>query len=101
MSEHQARFQALLRELFQFDSADLDFGIYRIMNHKRTVIERYIAEDLPKLIDDELSSGALLEQKLIARQVGEVQKEIGDVLGRKALDSDGNLQAAFHKTPLG
>ena len=101
MSEHQERFQALLRELFQFDSADLDFGIYRIMNHKRTVIERYIAEDLPKLIDDELSQGALLEQKLIARQVGEVQKEIGDVLGRNALDSDGNLQQAFHETPLG
>ena len=101
MSEHQTRFQALLRELFQFDSADLDFGIYRIMNHKRDVIERYIAEDLPKLIEDELSQGALLEQELIARQVGEMQKEIGDVLGRKALDSDGNLQPAFHETPLG
>jgi len=30
-----AKFQALLRELFQFECADLDFGIYRIMNHKR------------------------------------------------------------------
>ena len=29
------KFQELLRELFQFDCADLDFGIYRIMNHKR------------------------------------------------------------------
>ena len=101
MNEHQARFQDLLRELFQFDSADLDFGIYRIMNHKRTVIERYIAEDLPKLIEEQLSQGALLEQRLIARQVGEVRKEIGEVLGGKALDSDGNLQEAFHETPLG
>jgi hypothetical protein len=40
-SEAQKRFQTLLRELFQFDSADLDFGIYRIMNHKRAVIERF------------------------------------------------------------
>ena len=93
MSEHQARFQALLRELFQFDSADLDFGIYRIMNHKQDVIERYIAEDLPKRIEDELSRGALLEQRVIARQLGEVQKEIREVLGRNALDSDGNLQS--------
>ena len=38
------RFQQLLRELFQFDLADLDFGIYRIMNHKRQVIERWIEE---------------------------------------------------------
>ena len=101
MSEHQAQFQALLRELFQFDSADLDFGIYRIMNHKRTVIERYIAEDLPKRIEDELSQGALLEQRVIARQLGEVQKEIREALGRNALDSDSNLQQAFHETPLG
>ena len=101
MSEHQARFQDLLRELFQFDSADLDFGIYRIMNHKRGVIERYIAEDLPKLIENELSQGALHEQAVIAQQVGEVQEKIGEALGPKALDSDGNLQEAFHETPLG
>ena len=25
------KFQGLLEELFQFDAADLDFGIYRIM----------------------------------------------------------------------
>jgi hypothetical protein len=30
MSEPLKRFQGLLRELFQFDSADLDFGIYRL-----------------------------------------------------------------------
>ena len=50
----QRRFQALLRELFAFDCADLDFGIYRILNHKRDVIERYISEDLPRLLDEEL-----------------------------------------------
>ena len=101
MSEHQARFQALLRELFQFDSADLDFGIYRIMNHKRTVLERYIAEDLPTLIEDELSQGALLEQALVAEQLGRAQEDVVEKLGAKALDSDGNLQQAFHETPLG
>lgn len=29
------KFQVLLEELFQFSAADLDFGIYRIMNYKR------------------------------------------------------------------
>jgi adenine-specific DNA-methyltransferase len=33
----------LLRGLIQFDCADLDFGIYRIMNRKRDMIERFIA----------------------------------------------------------
>jgi adenine-specific DNA-methyltransferase len=47
MSEPLRKFQGLLRELFQFDSADLDFGLYRIMNHKRSVVERFIERDLP------------------------------------------------------
>ena len=30
-----------LKELFQFDSSDPDFGIYRIMNYKRKEIEDF------------------------------------------------------------
>ena len=29
------KFRDLLKELFQLDQADLDFGIYRIMNARR------------------------------------------------------------------
>jgi hypothetical protein len=29
MDQYRDKFQGLLRELFQFDCADLDFGIYR------------------------------------------------------------------------
>ena len=47
MSDSLAKFQQLLAELFQFDAADLDFGIYGIMNHKRYEIQRFITEDLP------------------------------------------------------
>ena len=47
-------FQGLLKKLFQFDNAELDFGIYRIMNHKRAVIERFIETDLSKGLDEEL-----------------------------------------------
>jgi len=32
----------LLQELFQLDQADLDFGIYRIMNQKRDEIVRFL-----------------------------------------------------------
>jgi len=46
MTESLAKFKELLRELFQFDCADLDFGIYRIMNYKRDVIEKFITQDL-------------------------------------------------------
>ncbi len=45
-TKNREKLKALLRELFQFDAADLDFGIYRIMNAKRNEIERFIEHDL-------------------------------------------------------
>lgn len=40
------KFVRLLKELFMFDQADLDFGIYRIMNAKRDEITRFLEKDL-------------------------------------------------------
>lgn len=40
------KLRGLLAELFQFDQADLDFGIYRIMNQKREEITRFLDRDL-------------------------------------------------------
>ena len=65
------KFQALLRELFQFDCADLDFGIYRIMNHKRAVIEEFIENDLLALVTEEIASGALAGQSEAAGGTGD------------------------------
>jgi adenine-specific DNA-methyltransferase len=62
MNNALTKFQDLLRELFQFDCADLDFGIYRIMNHKRDVIEKFITKSLPQAVAEELDRGALAEQ---------------------------------------
>ena len=42
----QAKFRTLLAELFTLDQADLDFGIYRIMNAKRDEITRFLDNDL-------------------------------------------------------
>ena len=49
------KFQMLLRDLFQFDCVDLDFGIDRIMNHKRGVFEKFISTELPKAVAEELN----------------------------------------------
>ena len=40
------KLRGLLQELFQLDQADLDFGIYRIMNQKRDEIVRFLDNDL-------------------------------------------------------
>ncbi len=46
MSENLNKLKKLLAELFQLDQADLDFGIYRIMNAKRDEITRFLDNDL-------------------------------------------------------
>lgn len=78
--ENRVRLQKLLKELFQFDNADLDFGIYRIMNQKHKEIEQFINHDLINYIEEELAliqgqGKANLEQEL------EKVKEEADDLG--------------------
>jgi adenine-specific DNA-methyltransferase len=94
------KFHMFLREMFQFDCADLDFDIYRIMNRRLDVIERFITQDLPKSVAKELDRGALADQSRAAKELKEVAEQIAQVLGKEALDADGNLAEAYHGTLL-
>ena len=95
------KFQDLLRELFQFDCADLDFGIYRIMNYKRDAIERFINDELPRAIREELQHGGLAERTQTAEKLKDVHARVLKDLGRAAVDADGNLDERFRETPIG
>ncbi|RTI02132.1 site-specific DNA-methyltransferase, partial [Thermus scotoductus] len=95
------KFQQLLRELFEFDNADLDFGIYRIMNYKRQVIERWISNDLPKAIQEELQQGALAEQAQARKALEKARQKVLETLGENAIDAEGNLAKQYANTPLG
>lgn len=55
MTSNYEKLRALLRELFQMDQADLDFGLYRIMNAKRDEIERFLEHDLLPQVKAELA----------------------------------------------
>lgn len=99
--QYREKFQRLLRDMFQFDCSDLDFGIYRIMNFKRDAIERFIQKDLVQAIGKELSSGVLASQSQTAAELVDVAKQIHKDLGESALDGDGVLAKQFHSTPLG
>jgi hypothetical protein len=46
------KFQELLRDIFQFESSDLDFGIYRILNYKQKEVKEFIDQKLPQIIED-------------------------------------------------
>lgn len=49
------RLQALLREMFQLDRGDLDFGLYRIMNLKSAEIAAFLENDLLPQVKDKLN----------------------------------------------
>ena len=55
----------ILREMFQMDQADLDFGIYRIMNAKRDEIEKFLDEELLPQVKSEFAKyrGTEIEEK--------------------------------------
>ncbi len=46
------KFQSLLSDLFPFDSSDLDFGISRILNHKRKETEDFIQNKIPIIVEE-------------------------------------------------
>ncbi len=46
MSTQSDKLISLLKELFQSDQAELDFGMYRVINQRRDEINRFLEEDL-------------------------------------------------------
>ena len=99
-STNLAKFRDLLRELFQFDCVDLDFGIYRIMNHKRDAVERFISEQLPASVDAELDSGPLAQQTQAATDLTKAAQSIRAV-APDAIGDDGVLAEQFHGSDAG
>lgn len=100
-TEYSKNLQDLLRRLFQFDCADLDFGIYRIMNFKRAVLDKFIEKDLIEAVSAELDTGALAEQSDVVEQLKDVAKQIRENLGDDAIDGDGNLALKHSDTKVG
>lgn len=100
MSDYQEKLQSLLRELFQFDSADLDFGFYAVMNQKRDVIDKFISQDLPKLIEDGLAVVATQNRGELEAAFVRARQRVIDSLGEDALEGD-KVQLYFAETPAG
>ena len=54
MQESLQKLQNLLQQLFRADAADLDFGIYCIINYRRDQIQNFIDEKLPTIVKNVL-----------------------------------------------
>lgn len=66
-----------LKKVFMLDQADLDFGIYRIMNQKRKDIEKYLNENLKTQVTEVLNNNK-------SSQVAELENELKEA--RKAAE---------------
>ncbi len=81
-SKHLASLRDKLREMFQLDQAELDFGIYRIMNAKRDEVERFLDDDLLPQVRDAL-------ERYQPAEFTEKAKELEDAIGNaKSLGID-------------
>lgn len=89
-------FQDILRDLFQFDVADLDFGVYRILNEKRDDIERFIEEDLVEGVCEELRAYEEGQTEALRKEVKEEKQTVQETLSEYAIQSDGTVKEKYH-----
>jgi adenine-specific DNA-methyltransferase len=64
-----------LKEVFMLDKAELDFGIYRIMNQKRKDIEQFLEKDLVPQVQKVLSESLSVDKQAL-------QKELDDAIAQ-------------------
>jgi len=99
-NELKEKLKTKLKEIFQFEKEDLDFGIYRIMNYKRKEIEEFIEKELIEEIRKQLELVGEEEIKKIKEEFEKVKQKIKENLGESAFEN-GELKEEFKNTPLG
>ena len=78
MATNFDKFQKLLEELFQLDQADLDFGIYRIMNQKRDEVVRFLEKDLLPQVKEAFSQYKSADKTELQKELDKLVKSITD-----------------------
>ena len=102
MQDSLQKLQDLLQKLFRADAADLDFGIYRIINYRRDQLQNFIDEELPAIVQHALDANT--ETESARERITELEnqvRELGNNLGEEMLDADGNLiNETYRERPL-
>lgn len=66
------KFIATMKKVLMLDQADLDFGIYRIMNQKRSQIETYLNNDLRKQVSEAIRENASTDAGAIEKELAQL-----------------------------
>ena len=71
MSQSFKKLVTLLKELFQLDRPDLDFGFYRIMHAKSAEVTQFLEQDLLPQVQAALSQYRSADKATIERDLDE------------------------------
>lgn len=77
-NKQNPKFQELvakLREIFQIDRPELNFGIYRILNARASEINDYLQNRLAEKVQTALSSGSDAQREQVARELKEKEAQ--------------------------
>lgn len=76
MNERLNRFISLLKQIFELDKSDLDFGIYRVMNLRKTQIEEFLTQRLPQMVQETLVPFAQGSKEEIRAQMTQIEESV-------------------------
>jgi len=95
------KFKELLKDIFQFESSDLDFGIYRILNYKQKEVKEFVDQKLPQIIENAFQKHKKNLSEDIHQQYERVRREIIRTLGNNAFTPTGELNPLYADTNIG
>jgi adenine-specific DNA-methyltransferase len=89
------RLKLLLNELFQFDTQDLDFGIYKILHHKKDDIRHFIDVHLVEKIETSIQGLSKAEDADMRQQLETLRNDAEIVWYKKMQAQDGAVPDAM------
>ena len=87
-----------IKELFQLNQPDLDFGFYRIMHSRAKEITEFIEKDLLATIEAAFASAKV---ESFQSEFDAAKKKILDAIGEDAFDENGTLKPAYANSKAG
>ena len=79
MNERLNRFTSLLKQIFELDKSDLDFGIYRVMNLRKTQIEEFLTQRLPQMVQETLAPFAQGSKEEIRAKMKQIEDSVSEM----------------------
>lgn len=94
------KLQNLLRDLFQFDQSDLDFGLYRLLRIKRDEIEAFLTVQLPKRVEESFQGMAAEERAVLEKEVSEFASRIRREVAEEAILASGEVAPEYRESKI-